>query len=76
MNLKTYLVTRFEIKNLGTLEHFLGIEVARPNEGIVISQCKYTLDLLRKKRKVGAKLVETSVERDHGLHSQRRGATS
>ena len=34
------------IKNLGDLTYFLGLEIARNNTGIHLSQRKYTLDLL------------------------------
>jgi len=34
------------MKNLGGLKYFLGIEVARSNRGIFLSQRKYVLDLL------------------------------
>ena len=37
----------FEIKDLGNLTHFLGMEVARSKEGIFVSQRKYTIDLLK-----------------------------
>ncbi|XP_071738615.1 uncharacterized mitochondrial protein AtMg00810-like [Rutidosis leptorrhynchoides] len=43
---KTYLHTNFSIKDLGPLKYFLGIEVARSDKGFVISQRKYTLDIL------------------------------
>lgn len=46
VRLKTLLAKEFEIKNLGTLKYFLGIEVARYQKGIFISQWKYILDLL------------------------------
>ena len=36
----------FEIKDLGNLKYFRGMEVARSREGIYVSQRKYTLDLL------------------------------
>nr|GEW93844.1 putative NB-ARC [Tanacetum cinerariifolium] len=44
---KTELNHRFTIKDLGTLNYFLGIEVVRTRDGIVLSQSKYTLDILR-----------------------------
>ncbi|KAD5317239.1 hypothetical protein E3N88_17185 [Mikania micrantha] len=44
---KGELDKRFTIKDLGTLKYFLGIEVARTKDGIVLSQRKYTLDILR-----------------------------
>jgi hypothetical protein len=34
------------VKDLGQLRYFLGIEIARGEEGIVLSQRKYVLDLL------------------------------
>jgi len=47
-NLKGMLAKEFEIKNLGNLRYFLGMEIARSKEGIFVSQRKYTLDLLKK----------------------------
>ncbi|CAL2265004.1 unnamed protein product [Prunus armeniaca] len=38
---------KFRIKDLGDLIYFLGIEVSRSKRGIVISQRKYTLDILK-----------------------------
>ena len=38
---------KFDIKTLGHLRYFLGIEVARSPEGIFLSHRKYVLDLLR-----------------------------
>ena len=38
--LKNFLRMAFEIKDLGLLKHFLGIEVAWSKNGIVISQRK------------------------------------
>ncbi|CAH9138265.1 unnamed protein product [Cuscuta epithymum] len=45
--IKGYLNDQFSIKDLGTLKYFLGIEVARSPEGFVLSQRKYTLDILK-----------------------------
>ncbi|CAH9103443.1 unnamed protein product [Cuscuta europaea] len=43
---KAYLDNKFSIKDLGKLKYFLGIEVARSSEGFVLSQRKYTRDIL------------------------------
>ncbi|XP_014511752.1 uncharacterized protein LOC106770455 [Vigna radiata var. radiata] len=45
-NITNSLYSLFHIKNLGDLTYFLGLEVARNNSGIHLSQRKYTLDLL------------------------------
>jgi hypothetical protein len=37
-SLQEHLVTEFEMKNLGGLKYFLGIEVARSSKGIFLSQ--------------------------------------
>ncbi|CAD6271158.1 unnamed protein product [Miscanthus lutarioriparius] len=44
--LKENLSKEFEVKDLGQLRYFLGIEIARSARGIVLSQRKYVLDLL------------------------------
>ena len=44
--LKRILATEFEVKNLGQMRYFLGMEVARSKKGICVSQRKYILDLL------------------------------
>jgi hypothetical protein len=38
----------FDMKDLGDLHYFLGIEVIRTPEGILISQCHYVLNMLFK----------------------------
>ncbi|XP_076888387.1 uncharacterized protein LOC143538804 [Bidens hawaiensis] len=43
---KGKLDQRFSIKDLGNLKYFLGIEVARTTEGLILSQRKYVLDIL------------------------------
>ncbi|CAH9112219.1 unnamed protein product [Cuscuta epithymum] len=43
---KDYLNNEFSIKDLGKLKYFLGIEVALSPDGFVLSQRKYTLDIL------------------------------
>ena len=46
VKLQKLLGTEFEMKSLGRLKYFLGIEVAQFKRGIFLSQRKYTLDLL------------------------------
>lgn len=45
--LRKYLAQEFEIKELGNLRYFLGMEVAWSKDGIVVTQRKYTLDRLK-----------------------------
>jgi hypothetical protein len=44
--LQLQLSSEFEMKDLGKLKCFLGIEVARGSESIMLCQRKYVLDLL------------------------------
>ncbi|XP_028753328.1 uncharacterized protein LOC114712935 [Neltuma alba] len=43
---KDYLHRQFKIKDLGEIKYFLGIEIARSQKGIILSQRKYVLDLI------------------------------
>lgn len=45
-NLKKFLHSKFHIKNLRTLHYFLGMEILREAQGIIVSQKKYTSDIL------------------------------
>jgi len=45
--LKEHLCNHFRIKDLGSLKYFLGIKVAKSKEGVVISQRKYALNILK-----------------------------
>ncbi|KAG7536929.1 GAG-pre-integrase domain [Arabidopsis suecica] len=62
---KDFLKSTFDIKDLGELKYFLGIEVCRSKEGLFLSQRKYTLDLLSQVGKLGAKPAKTPLEDDY-----------
>ena len=66
-SLKVCLLKEFEVKELGRLKYFLGLEVAHSRHGIFISQQKYVLDLLSETGKLGCKPVETPIEQNHRL---------
>ncbi|XP_031256086.1 uncharacterized protein LOC116114071 [Pistacia vera] len=61
---KGFLANEFEIKDLGTLKYFLGMEFARSRKGISISQRKYTLELLNETGLLGCKTIKTPIERN------------
>jgi hypothetical protein len=58
-SLQTYLSREFEMKDLGPLKYFLGIEVLRSRHGILLSQRKYTIDLLNKVSMLACKPSDT-----------------
>ncbi|RVW25069.1 Retrovirus-related Pol polyprotein from transposon RE1 [Vitis vinifera] len=61
---QNYLSREFEMKDLGSLKYFLGIEVSRSSEGIFLSQRKYALDLLQETGMSGCQPVNTPIEED------------
>ena len=60
--LKQHLFSYFQTKDLGKLKYFLGIEVAQSNFGVVISQRKYTFDILTDTGMLDCKPVDTPMD--------------
>jgi hypothetical protein len=65
--LQKQLATEFEMKNLGGLKYFLGIEVARSKQGIFLSQRKYILDLLTEVGMLECRPADTPIVQNHRL---------
>lgn len=63
--LKMKLAKEFEIKDLGKLRYFLGIEVVRYKRGIISSQRKYVLDLLKEIGMLGCKPAMVPIDPNH-----------
>jgi len=58
---KENLFVRFHMKELGQLNHFLGLEVDRTQEGIFLHQQKYSRDLLKKFGMLECKPIATPI---------------
>ncbi|KAK6142115.1 hypothetical protein DH2020_006983 [Rehmannia glutinosa] len=56
------LAASFQMKELGQLKHFLGLEIDRTQEGIFLCQQKYSKDLLKKFGMIGCKPISTPME--------------
>ena len=69
VHLKHHLAREFEVKDLGHLRYFLGIEVSRGTKGMFLSQRKYVLDLLQEAGMLGCRPATTPIEQNHRLMS-------
>ena len=61
------LAISFEVKKLGALKYFLGIEVAQSSSGYLMTQQKYILDLLNETKVLQGKANSTPIETNHKL---------
>ena len=62
MRVKEKLGTTFDVKDLGLLRYFLGIEIARSRNGISMNQRKYVLDLLSDTGMMGCRPASTPMD--------------
>ena len=69
VQLKKDLARSFEVKDLGHLHYFLGIEVAYSTQGIYLSQRKYALDLLKETRMMDCQPAATPIEQNHKIQA-------
>lgn len=64
---KAFLSSRFKLKDMGNLKYFLGLELARSKQGIVLSQRKYALEILEDTGFLGAKPSRFPIEQNISL---------
>ena len=61
-SLQHFLSQHFEMKDLGTLSYFLGLEVTSSSNGYYLSQAKYASNLLSKVDIIDNKTISTPLE--------------
>lgn len=64
---KVYLNSCFQMKNLGFLKYFLGIEIARNSSRFYLCQQKYALEIIPEADLLGSKLASSPLEPNHKL---------
>ncbi|KAL4025508.1 hypothetical protein IC575_013909 [Cucumis melo] len=61
-DLKNAMTQEFEMTDIGLMSYYLGIEVKQSEEGIFISQERYTREILEKLNMMNSKSVATPIE--------------
>ncbi|RVW93958.1 Retrovirus-related Pol polyprotein from transposon RE1 [Vitis vinifera] len=74
LGMKKHLAKEFEIKDLGYLRYFLGMEVVRSKKGIFFSQHKYVLDLLKETGMLGCKPADTPMDSTKKIGTEKNSA--
>ena len=72
LHVKMLLKQKFEMKDLGELCYFLGIELIRSPSGIRLLQRQYGLDMLSKYGMIGCKLISVSSKQNVKLSAEKR----
>ena len=67
--LKDFLSQQFEMKDLGHLSYFLGLEITHSTDGLYITQAKYASKLLSQAGLIDSKTVDTLVKLNAHLTS-------
>ena len=65
--LERHLQKNFQVKQLGPLKYFLGIEFARSSEGILMTQHKYIIEILEETKHTNCHISDTPIEVNHKL---------
>src|SRR4051812_49356764 len=73
MKFKKVLMNEFEITDLGKMSYFLGMEILYSEDGIILHQLKYELELLKKFKLENYKAVVTPSETNQKLDSDSEG---
>ena len=61
-DLQHYLGQHFEMKDLGSLNYFLGLEASWCLDGYLLSQAKYAYDLLARSRIIDSNTISTLLD--------------
>ena len=60
--IKQHLFSEFEMKDLGLLHYFLGIEVTSYPKGYLLSQSKYANEIISRAQVTDDKVIDTPIE--------------
>lgn len=66
---KSFLSQQFEMKDLGYLSYFLGLEVSSDSKGYYLAQAKYITDLISRASLTDSKTTSTPIEANVQLTS-------
>uniref|UniRef100_A0A2N9HB54 Integrase catalytic domain-containing protein n=1 Tax=Fagus sylvatica TaxID=28930 RepID=A0A2N9HB54_FAGSY len=66
---KRFLGQHFEMKDLGPLSYFLGLEISSSSDGYYLTQAKYTSDLIFRAGIMDSKIVDTPIEYNNCLNT-------
>ena len=68
-DLKRFLGQHFEMKDLGPLSYFLGLEVSSSSDGYYLTQVKYISDLISRAGITDSKIVDKPIEYNNRLNT-------